>query len=111
MFGVGRALPFPRPCCCLGRRDSEAPPAPPPGLGCPDEPVTCGFGFAGGLARGESHEDRVQHASLVAATDLARLPAGSERPDPAPSEAAELRRLGSPARRTVALRPGRADVL
>src|SRR5436189_76024 len=111
MFSVGGVLPFPRPCCCLGARDSEAPPAPPPGIRRPDERVTCGFGFAGGLTRGEPDEDRVQPSAFVAAADLERLPSGPERPDPARSEAAELRRLGTSARRPVAVRPGRADAL
>src|SRR5436190_24101609 len=111
MFQVGGALPFPPPCCCLGARDSEAPPAPPLGVGRPDEPLTCGFSLAGGLARGEPDEERVQHAALVAGADLARLPAGPERPDPARSAEAELRGVRAPARRAVAVRPGRADAL
>src|SRR3982751_3334317 len=105
MVPADGALPFRRPCCCLGARDSEAPPAPPLGLARPDEPLTCGFGVAGGLPGGEPDQDDVQPAEVVVAADLARLPVRSERADPARSEAAELRRLGAPTRRAVAVRP------
>src|SRR6185369_1484712 len=111
MLRVGGALPFPPPCCCLGARDSEAPPAPPLGLGRPDEPLTCGFCLAGGFAGGEPDQVDVQPAEVVAAPDLARLPARPERPDPARSAETELRRVRAPARRAVALRPGRADAV
>ena len=63
-----------------------------------------------GLGR-EPRVDRVLAPARVAAADLAREQRGPERRDPDPADRAELRGVGAPARRSLALRAGHPDVL
>ena len=59
----------------------------------------------------EPRVDRLLAAARVAVTDLAREQQGQERRDPDPADRAELRGVGPPARRSLALRAGHPDVL